>query len=548
MKIFPNLESFATEKNIKTHSSIQSGQTTWSRTVNSNKNDLLQNKNKDGNQYISINLQKQNCDLKENNGNCAKEELTSSTSSSNDQSIEIVDSFEVSKPRLVNNGLNGQRRLNKLNNHKLYHRKYQSRHYRGRKKNPSTQIIDEVILEEDEDALEAENLEVISATPPIKVKSILKSKHPSLEESLPSNEGIESTSDLNCDSENKSDNNHTVNNKEDATTANVNDGENKSKCDIKTNPSTDSVESKDEHVEDDSEQGEKLDSDDSMKKLRRKGVSFHSLSGNFKSEKKENVRPAPLLNRQEKVEMSSSEDELQGYSTVIVSQNLTDEILSEIYGETGTNNVKDNSKATSEDEHPYEEFSSKICAISDITPSKNNNSKLKPIFKIGDKTTPSNTSLDHKNSSQLKIQTDIGSLEPKSLADEILDEVYGHCPGSNEKSESAKKSDNSSSEDEDGEYETIGEFRESRTSNPNMTKNFKSNISNGLVPKRGFAMNANGIGKPSKSSEITNKTDYLHNPALIGKLYELSINNLQIHVQKLILRFRNNIFQLIKIH
>ena len=141
-----------------------------------------------------------------------------------------------------------------------------------------------------------------------------------------------------------------------------------------------------------------------------------------------------------------------------------------------------------------------------------------PISKL-DNTSPSNTSLNHKTSSHLKIHTDVGSFEPKSLADEILDEVYGHCPGSNDKRESGNKSDISNSEDEDGEYETIGEFRESKTPNPNMTKNFKHNTSKIEVPKRGFAMNANGSGNYSRSSDITNKTDHLHNPALIGKCH-----------------------------
>ena len=514
-----NEEGFVADENSQSHSSAQKSQTTWSKTANSCNNTSLQNIHLDSIKNISADHQKVNHDLKENSSDCIKQDLRSARSDSKDQSIEIVDSFEVSKPRLVNSSLNGQRRLNKLNNHKLYHRKYQSRHYRGRKKNPSTQIIDEVILEEDEDALEAENLEVISATPPIKVKSILKSKHPSLEEQNLSNKSVESSCALTGDSNRKSDQNCASDNEKYTITSIVSDGKNISKSDTKINPSTDSIANNEEHVEDDSEQTEKSDSDDSMKKFRRKGVSFHSLSGNFKSEKKENDRPAPLLNRQEKVEMSSSEDELQGYSTVIVSQNLTDEILSEIYGETGNNNEKGNSKPPSEDEHPYEEFSPISGAAVNCTTGKQNDSKLKPNFKIGDNTTPSNTCLNPKTSSHAKIHTDVGSFEPKSLADEILDEVYGHCPGSNDKRESGNKSDNSNSEDEDGEYETIGEFRESKTPYPNMTKNFKHNTSKIEVPKRGFAMNANGSGNYSRSSDITNKTDHLHNPALIGKCH-----------------------------
>ena len=348
--------------------------------------------------------------------------------------------------------------------------------------------------------------------------TILKSKHPSLVEPTITNCNAESSSVSNCDSTDKD--NSVSDIKDDTISEKLNCVANESTID--TNPIINCIESKDEHTED--EQTEKSDSDDSMKKLRRKGVSFHSLGGNFKSEKKENTRPAPLLNRQEKVEISSSEDELQGYSTVIVSQNLTDEILSEIYGETGAENSTNNNKISSEDEHPYEDFSSKNESKVDSKLSKDDKSKLKPNFKIGDNITT--VSSDQPHSSHSKIPTHLGSFEPKSLADEILDEVYGQCPGSKKKSVE-NNGEITSSEDEDGEYETIGEFRdEARKSNPNMTKNFKLNISNnnnnnGVVPKRGFSMNASGIGASSstKSGDITNKPEPLHNPALIGEFY-----------------------------
>ena len=60
---------------------------------------------------------------------------------------------------------------NKKSNRPL--RKHNSGHKYFRRSRSSVQI-DEVIVEEDEAALEAENFEVISRTPPIKVKSILK--------------------------------------------------------------------------------------------------------------------------------------------------------------------------------------------------------------------------------------------------------------------------------------------------------------------------------------------------------------------------------------
>ena len=84
-----------------------------------------------------------------------------------------------------------------------YARRYRSKFPRHHRKS-STNLIDEVILEEDEDALAAENLEVISEEPCNPVKSILKRNSICTNSSTDSDNSDENYSNSSCYS-NKSD-------------------------------------------------------------------------------------------------------------------------------------------------------------------------------------------------------------------------------------------------------------------------------------------------------------------------------------------------------
>ena len=204
-------------------------------------------------------------------------------------------------------------------------------------------LIDEVILEEDEEALEAENLEVISSRPVVPVKSILK--RPSL--TSPSSSG---SSD---------------------------DSESDSPRSLRDEAETD-LEL--EHV-----------------RRRKKGVTFHvverDVMGNATSS---NDEPSTTrrVTTDERVTSSSSldpsqsnetEDELTGYSKVVVSHNLAEEILDEIYG--------------------------KLTQGIDPSQSYENadffSSPAPPFFLFQG------------------IEPEADNEPPRSLADEILDELYG---------------------------------------------------------------------------------------------------------------------------
>ena len=414
-----------------------------------------------------------------------------------------VDSFEGSRPKQTN--LIEQRRLNKINHHKHYYRKYQSRNHRGRKKSPTTTgIIDEIILEEDEDAIEAENLEIIST--PIKVKSILKYKHPQLVDSTISNTSELTThkNDNNSLSDEKVDETdlEEIKSEGDGSTSKITNEVGKEISDI---PSTNNCETR------------KSDSSTNMKKLRRKGVTFNSFTANQTGEHFDNVSSSSAVNRLENGEISSSEDELQGYSTVIVSQNLTSEILQEIYGTHGTDNPKiadGNIGVHEDDTHCYEEFPGEdTMASTENKRSKEVKRNLKPIFKIGDEIHTPRVSSDQINSSRSKntYRTDISSFEPKSLADEIFDEVYGNCPDDTTNGQKGNEIPSTNdNEEEEGTYETIGESKETKPENVT-AKHSKTD----MVPKRGCSVNSNQIG--NKSSESNSKPEFPHNPALIGK-------------------------------
>ena len=118
-----------------------------------------------------------------------------------------------------------------------------------------------------------------------------------------------------------------------------------------------------------------------------------------------------------------------------------------------------------------------------------------------------------------------GSLAPKSLADEILDEVYGSSPASNnttrdEKSNKGAMKTCSQNEDdvEEGEYETIAEFRDVEECIDNTTKQTNTNkYGEEKIPKRSYSLNANHLG--SKANEFNIKPESMKNPALVGKSY-----------------------------
>ena len=439
-----------------------------------------------------------------------EEALSASTNDSViSKEAEIVDAFEISKPKP---NWNGQRRINKLNNQKYYHRKYQSRGHRGRKKSPNTAIIDDVILEEDEDALEAENLEIISATPPMKVKSILKS--------ISSTGAANEDSELSNDSPDYKEITNDIDERELAKK-----GINCVKECPKPHNGDKIIDSTVElnHNDDIISDIEGNNFDANMKKFRRKGVTFNSFAKNFNNEKVDSVGNSIASNRSENGEVSS-EDELQGYSTVIVSQNLTSEILEEIYGACDSNNAKSNENIVEVEEHPYETFPSMESNKTQTEKSKD--SKRQPNFRIGDKTNKHSLASDIKLSSQSKAKPPFsGSLAPKSLADEILDEVYGSSPASknttgDEKcNKGAMKNCSQNEEDvEEGEYETIAEFRDVEECIDNTTKQFNTNM-NGeeKIPKRSYSLNANHLG--SKANEFNIKPESMKNPALVGKSY-----------------------------
>ena len=208
-------------------------------------------------------------------------------------------------------------------------------------------LIDEVILEEDEEALEAENLEVISSRPSVPVKSILK--RPS-----------------------------------------------------QTSPSCSSDDSDPESQKRDENEIETSDLETSslasLVRRRKKGVTFNTESivdmGNVASTASPTTSTTTTTSRRitlDQIERSQSstpetEDELTGYSKVVVSQNLAEEILDEIYGkltqvETGQSTNYENADFFS--------------------------SAAPPFFLF-----------------QESAEND-GNEPPRSLAEEILDELYG---------------------------------------------------------------------------------------------------------------------------
>jgi hypothetical protein len=198
-------------------------------------------------------------------------------------------------------------------------------------------LIDEVIVEEDEDALEAENLEVISSRPVVPVKSILK--RPSLTSSSGS-----SGSD---DSETEAPKSIRIDHETEAEAATA------------------------------------------VTRRRKKGVTFNTCDmGNTASQEAAHQRP---LRDADSVAPSASpgpdtEDELTGYSKVVVSHNLAEEILDEIYGKLAQ-------AAESGAEYENADF------FSSAAPT--------PFFLFPD-------------------AGEVDAAEPpRSLADEILDELYG---------------------------------------------------------------------------------------------------------------------------
>lgn len=248
-------------------------------------------------------------------------------------------------------------------------------------------LIDEVILEEDEEALEAENLEVISSRPPVPVKSILK--RPSQTSS--------SSSDSDTDSSPKS------SREENEGISGISDSD---VSPTSTLSSTDST---------------------SLVRRRKKGVTFNTETvtspiemGNVASDASltttttTNITTTtPSRRQQQHLSYSETEDELTGYSKVVVSHNLAEEILDEIYGKMSEAAVE----AGQSTEYENADFFS---------------SAAPPFFLFQDSEAAN------------------GSEPPRSLADEILDELYGGDLKFDENDESTKTDD-----DENDFYEEI---------------------------------------------------------------------------------------------
>ena len=218
-----------------------------------------------------------------------------------------------------------------------YARRYRSKFPRHRKSN----LLDEVILEEDEDALEAENLEIISEEPCSPVKSILK------------------RNSLCTDSE-------------------VSD-ESSNKSDPELEPSSSSI----DIPEDVFDQDAKMMMLKRHHQKRKKGVTFSPEP--VKTPSIQVAKSATHVISEKAVAAESSEDELNGYDKVVVSQNLAEEILDEIYGKI---------EAYGDDDQKTQVYENSVV---------NENGAIEAPFHLHDPT----------------------SHQPKSLADEILDELYG---------------------------------------------------------------------------------------------------------------------------
>lgn len=232
-----------------------------------------------------------------------------------------------------------------------YARRYRSKFPRRK----SSNLIGEIIVEEDEDDLEAEKLELVSEEPTSPVKSILK-RNSLLVES----------------------------------------GE----IDIPTA-------SKDSPADDLEVKPE--DTEDTMMMLKRqqkrkKGVTFSPISAPPMS-------PLAFDNVPE-TRSESSEDELNGYSKVVVSQNLAEEILDEIYGKLEAPKT------------PTANYENSVVT---------ENGAIARPFHLHDPASP----------------------QPRSLADEILDELYGR--------KVASKSD-SNDPDDNSYYEEISHLSNEMTS------------------------------------------------------------------------------------
>ena len=236
----------------------------------------------------------------------------------------------------------------------------------------SSFLIDEVILEEDEEALEAENLEVISSRPAVPVKSILK---------RPSPTSASSSSD---DSE--SDAPKSLRDETDAET----------------------------------------EAESSTVRRRKKGVTFNDGNmGNVASSEQPTTKrlfsgdelniatPASHSSRSSQ-SSQETEDELTGYSKVVVSHNLAEEILDEIYGK-----------------------------LAQVQPPPDDGGQYENSDFFSSAATP------------FFLFQETGSEAPRSLADEILDELYGGDEKCDDDDDDDKSNKRNADEDDNDYYEEI---------------------------------------------------------------------------------------------
>ena len=260
---------------------------------------------------------------------------------------------ETRKEEEVNNV---QKENNKIKPNKsslIDHRNRKSnsnkKYFSGKRRAPSFHI-DEVILEEDEEALEAENLEVISSSPEFPVKSILKqSSLASLSEEIETENGDVSSLTI----------------KKEVTFCRT-QFDQEVESDILFDTTTNTVCS-----------------------MGNNASLAPSSSG---------LKPSNPSNKEDSVSPSDS-DEWTEYDKVIVSHNLAEEILDEIYGKLEHLKVDNDDELEREISRPE----------NDITP------EILPEIEFNSDA----CGISPSNSPQQEEKTNF------SLADEILDELYG---------------------------------------------------------------------------------------------------------------------------
>jgi hypothetical protein len=255
-------------------------------------------------------------------------------------------------------------------------RKHSSNHRYFRRSRASVHI-DEVIVEEDEAAVEADNLEVISLTPPVKVRSILKQTRESSSENNVK-KGVQfemgAVASTAIDLAALSPELLLPHQKEEtgstSTAADKNGNSGVTEQRVLPKPALAAPKTS---------------------PAKKKSVAFalDPVEETFESVRFDSLSPLSLSS-------TSSDDEWSGYDKVIVSHNLAEEILDEIYGKL-------------EEAKPMPEER----AISDV--SSNGSGYYEDVGDVSSEVSLAKALAEQAKQLQRK----------KSMADEILDEIYG---------------------------------------------------------------------------------------------------------------------------